>query len=73
MSDKYKMPKSQARKVLVKLRAVHEQVYKSVESIGVDYYGLVRWSKEEEGFWDAQRQLINKLANSIKKKYDIVY
>jgi len=71
MSEKYRMSKAQARKVVAKLRAAHSQIYKSVESIGVDYYGLVRWYKEEEQFWSAQTKAITLLANKIKQRYRI--
>lgn len=69
--EKYRVSKSQARKVMMKLRIVNSQVYKTVQSVGVDYYGVVRMYKEEEAFWAAQIRAISALANKIKQRYRI--
>lgn len=68
---KDQMTSAQARKVKMKLIAANEQMFKAAESIGVDYYGLVRWGKEEENFWTNQSKLIHIAIDRIKKRYKV--
>lgn len=68
---KDQITKAQAKKVQMKLIAVHAQIHKAAESIGVDYYGLSRWGKEEEKFWSNQVKLIYLGLDRISKRYKI--
>ena len=61
--------KSEVLKVMKQLGAVNKQIGKTVESVGVDYYGIVRVHKEELEFWQKQFSKILDINTSIKVRY----